>query len=185
MPAPNPLAIFAPGLNQAGVRWMAVGSIASSAYGEFRTTNDVDLVVVISPTQAGALAAAFPLEEFYCPPVDVIEIEAARVERGNFNLMHHETAFKADIYIAKSDSLQDWAMQHRRQLTVDDVPIWIAPPEYVIIGKLEFFREGGSKKHLRDIRGILAITEVDCGLLEKEIARRGLEEAWRSVEKRS
>lgn len=185
MPAPNPLAIFAPGLNRAGVRWMAVGSIASSAYGEFRTTNDVDLVLVISPIQAGALAAAFPLEEFYCPPVDVIQVEAARAERGHFNLIHHETAFKADIYMAKSDSLQDWAMQHRRHLTADNVPIWIAPPEYVIIGKLKFFLEGGSEKHLRDIRGMLAITEVDRVFLETEITRRGLEGAWRAAEKRS
>jgi len=34
MPEDNPLAIFAPGLNALGVPWMAVGSIASSAYGE-------------------------------------------------------------------------------------------------------------------------------------------------------
>jgi len=28
----------------------------------------------------------------------------------------------------------------------------VAAPEYVIVRKLEFFREGGSEKHLRDIR---------------------------------
>lgn len=87
--------------------------------------------------------------------------------------------------MAKSDSLQDWAMQHRRHLTADNVPIWIAPPEYVIIGKLKFFLEGGSEKHLRDIRGMLAITEVDRVFLETEITRRGLEGAWRAAEKRS
>jgi hypothetical protein len=182
MPAPNPLAVFAPGLNQAGVRWMAVGSVASNAYGEFRTTNDVDLIVVMSPMQASALAAAFPLEKFYCPPAGVIEVEAARPERGHFNLIHHDTAFKADIYVAKPDSLQNWALQHRRELTTDNLPIWIAPPEYVIIGKLEFFREGGSEKHLRDIRGMLAGTEIDRSFLEKEIAQRGLEDAWRKCQ---
>src|SRR5439155_21191481 len=57
-----------------------------------------------------------------------------------------------------------------------------APPEYVIIGKLEFFGEGGSEKHLRDIRGMLAMTEVDRAVLEKEIARRSLEDAWRKCQ---
>jgi hypothetical protein len=185
MPAPNPLAIFAPGLNQAGVVWMAVGSIASNAYGEFRTTNDVDLIVVISPTQANAMAAAFPIEKFYCPSADVIKLEAERPERGHFNLIHHETAFKADVYIARHDSLQDWALQHRRELIADNVPVWIAPPEYVIIGKLEFFRESGSEKHLRDIRAMLAVTEIDRELLAREISSRGLEEIWRQSGKES
>ena len=50
MPEGNPLAIFAPGLNALGVPWMAVGSIASSAYGERRTTLDVDVVAVDAMT---------------------------------------------------------------------------------------------------------------------------------------
>lgn len=162
--------------------WMAVGSIASNAYGEFRTTNDVDLIVIIPPTQAAPFANAFPLADFYCPPPDVIKLEAARPERGHFNLIHHETAFKADIYVAKQDSLQNWAIQHRRELLVANVPVWIAPPEYVIIGKLEFFREGGSEKHLRDIRGMLAATDIDRGFLEKEIAERNLMDVWRKCQ---
>lgn len=182
MPTPNPLAIFAPGLNQAGIMWMAVGSIASNAYGEFRTTNDVDLVVIIPPSRIEAFADAFPVAEFYCPPPEVIKQEAARPERGHFNLIHHETAFKADIYVAKQDSLHNWAIQHRRELVAENVPVWIAPPEYVIIGKLEFFREGGREKHLRDIRGMLAATEIDRAFLETEIAERNLTDAWRKCQ---
>jgi predicted MarR family transcription regulator len=63
--------------------------------------------------------------------------------------------------------------------------VWLAPPEYIIVHKLEFFREGGREKHLRDVRGMLAVTDIDRPLLEKEIAERGLEEAWRAVEKRN
>ncbi len=60
-----------------------------------------------------------------------------------------------------------------------DVPVFIAPPEYVIISKLEFFREG--EKHLRDIPGMLAVTDVDLALLDDEVARRGLAEQWQLV----
>lgn len=103
MPNPNPLAIFAPRLNQLGVRWMAVGSIATNAYGEFRTTLDVDVILVLAAEDAARFAQAFPETEFYCPPVDVIKLEAARPARGHFNLIDHETGFKADIYLATSD----------------------------------------------------------------------------------
>ena len=39
--------------------------------------------------------------------------------------------------------------------------------EYVVIKNLEFLREGGSEKHVRDIRGILAGIDVDRALVER------------------
>jgi len=35
---------------------------------------------------------------------------------------------------------------------------WFASPESVIVNKLIFHREGGSEKHLEDIRGMLNAT---------------------------
>jgi hypothetical protein len=185
MPESNPLAIFAPGLNAVGVPWMAVGSIASIAYGERRTTLDLDVVAVVKKHNAGRFLSAFPEADFYCPPAEVIQQESARSERGHFNLIHHRSVYKADIYIATEDAFDRWAFQNRRALTAGQTPVWLAPPEYVIVHKLEFYREGGSEKHLRDIRGILLATETDGAFLEKEIAARGLQEVWRAVEKRS
>jgi hypothetical protein len=178
MPAANPLAIFAPRLNASGVRWMAVGSIASNAYGEARTTLDLDVVMVIPAQNARRFAAAFPEESFYCPPPDVIEIEASRSKRGHFNVIDHATMFKADVYIAGGDPFEGWAFRNRRQLSVEETADWIAPPEYVAIHKLEFFREGGSEKHLRDIRGMLAVTDLDRAVIEREARERGLLDQW-------
>ena len=76
-------------------------------------------------------------------------------------------------------------MQHRREISINDTEVSIAPPEYVIIGKLEFFREGGSEKHLRDIRGMLAVTDVETDFLEEEIEQRGLSEVWRECKRAS
>ena len=183
MPADNPLAIFAPGLNALGVPWMAVGSIASGAYGERRSTLDVDVVAVVGKQHAIRFLSVFPETDFYCPPPEVIEIESARPEHGHFNLIHHHSVYKADIYIATGTEFERWAFKNRRQLMVGETPVWLAPPEYVIVHKLEFFREGGSEKHLRDIRGMLAVTKVDRALLEREIEATQLQDAWRAVEK--
>ncbi len=76
-------------------------------------------------------------------------------------------------------------MQHRREISINDTEVSIAPPEYVIIGKLEFFREGGSEKHLRDIRGMLAVTDVETDFLEEEIEQRGLNKVWRECKRAS
>ena len=178
MALPKVATLIADRLNSAGVKWMATGSIAAMSYGEYRVTNDVDIVLVLSERDIEKLVAAFPLEEFYCPPEDVIRTEAAREEHGHFNLIHHETGFKADVYIAGNDALTSWALRQRQPVRLEESVIWLAPPEYVIIGKLEFYREGASEKHLRDIRGMLAVTDVDGALLEKEITQRGLTDVW-------
>lgn len=181
MSGDNPLAIFAPGLNALGVSWMIVGSIASIAYGERRTTLDVDVVAIVASHHAARFKIAFPEEDFYCPPAEVIATESTRSERGHFNLIHHHSIYKAHIYPADGSDFQRWAFAHRRTAQVGEMPIWLAPPEYVIIHKLEFFREGGSEKHLREIRGMLAVSDVDQALLAREIDQRSLQEFWQQA----
>lgn len=178
MALPKTVALIADRLNQTGLIWMATGSIAAMTYGDYRATSDVDVILVLAPSNVAKINTAFPLNEFYCPPMDVMALEAAREQRGHFNLIHHETGFKADIYLAGTDRLTQWALAHRQRIPFEESIVWVAPPEYVIIGKLEFFREGGSEKHLRDIRGMLKETEIDRVFLEKEIAVRGLSEVW-------
>jgi len=127
----------------------------------------------------------FPETEFYCPPRDVVEIECARERRGHFNLIHFDTGFKADVYVSSDDSLHTWAIHNRRLIDIQGTQLWLAPPEYVILHKLEFFREGGGEKHLRDIRGMVENTDIDNAMLEKEVAARALGEAWRAIKKQN
>ena len=63
--------------------------------------------------------------------------------------------------------------------------IWLAPPEYVILRKLEFYREGGSDKHLRDIAGILELSSQDLNLarLHEMVRTHRLLEEWEKVKK--
>ena len=62
--------------------------------------------------------------------------------------------------------------------------IVVAPPECVIVRKLEFYREGGSEKHLRDIRSMLAVSgdQIDRKELDEWIRARGLAKEWKAVE---
>ena len=42
----------------------------------------------------------------------------------------------------------------------------MAAIEYVIVKKLEYFREGGSAKHLSDIKNILKISEDEIDFIK-------------------
>jgi hypothetical protein len=148
----NLFLLFTDKLEAIGLTYMVTGSVAGILYGEPRLTHDVDLVVEIADdAQAEALVAAFPLEEFYCAPLEVVQLEARRSHRGHFNIIHHESGFKADIYLT-SDSLHREALKKRRTFDIAGSRLQVAPPEYVVIRKLEYFKEGGSAKHLADIR---------------------------------
>ncbi len=173
--------IFTSALEGIGVEYMVTGSVAAMIYGEPRMTNDVDLVLHLTAKQLGAFCAAFPDKHFYCPPVEIMRIELARREHAHFNLIHHETGLKADCYLFTGDELHAWALRRRTRIELEGgVAMWIAPAEYVIVRKLEYFREGGSDKHLRDIQGIVAQSSesVDWTLVEEACAKRGLRELY-------
>jgi hypothetical protein len=178
MPAPSPLAPFVDPLERLGFPYCVTGSVAASVYGEPRLTADIDVVLLLDAGGIAALRAAFPEDAYYVPPDETLRLETARAVRGMFNLIHHATQFKADIYLAAGDPLHAWALAHRRRISLEGSALWLAPPEYVILRKLEYFREGSQDKHLRDVRFILAGTDVDRGLLEREVARLGLAAEW-------
>ena len=152
MAEPNLFQIFTSRFNQTEIDYMVTGSIAAIIYGQPRLTHDVDLVVELHRDQIPKLLDQFPQDLFYCPPEEVIRIEIARESRGHFNLIHHDTAFKADIYPINSEQLHHWAIANRRKVIVDNDTLWLAPPEYVIVRKLQYYREGHSSKHLTDIQ---------------------------------
>jgi len=179
MPARSPLAPFLEPLERLGLPYCVTGSVAASVYGEPRLTADIDVVLLLSVEGIAPLRSAFPDREYYVPPDETLRLELARSSRGMFNLIHHVSRFKADIYLAARDPLHAWALEHRRRISLEESGAWIAPPEYVILRKLEYLREGGQDKHLRDIRFILAATAVDHAFVESEVTRLGLHTQWR------
>ena len=50
----------------------------------------------------------------------------------------------------------------------------------MILLKLEYFKEGGSEKHIGDIRGMLEISAdaIDRDILDHWIPKLGLTDAW-------
>jgi len=176
--------VFTDRLEQAGLTYMATGSVASMLYGIPRFTHDIDVVIDVSPQQIRLLSKAFPLEDFYCPPDEVLQIECHRPRRGHFNIIHHATGFKADCYVHGTDELQAWGLARRKRIDfTSERGLWTAPPEYVIVRKLEYFREGHSEKHLVDIRGMLEVSGdlIDLSTVAAWASKLGLQPEWKEA----
>jgi hypothetical protein len=183
MLAPDFVTLFAAPLESIGVPYMVTGATAAIIYGQPRVTNDLDVVLELAATDIERLRAAFPESDYHVPSVDEIAIELARASRAHFNLIHFATGLKADFYPAGADPLHRWAMPRRRRVPHASAAISVAPPEYVILRKLEYFREGRSSKHATDIRAILEMSgdQIERTILLDWIARLGLESTWHEI----
>ena len=178
------LTAFVAPLENSKIPYFVTGSIASIFYGEPRLTHDIDIVIHLSPMDIHKLSSFFPLEQYYLPPEEVIQIEIRRRPFGHFNLIHHDSGLKADIYPDAEDPFHAWAFQNRKRVDLGkNVELWLAPPEYLITRKLEYYREGGSDKHLQDIKKMLPQVQasLDIKYLEKELNQRQLISYWQKI----
>lgn len=179
MTAPDLIGLFVQPLESIGASYMITGGVASVIYGDPRFTRDVDIVLELPPPEVGSLASAFEAPEFYVPSTDTLKEEAARPEGGHFNIIHGETALRADVYLTGDDPLTAWAFERRARMSVDDGEIWVAPIEYVILRKLEYYEHSRSDRHLRDVAMMLRISgeAVDADALHGWSERLGMRDA--------
>jgi hypothetical protein len=180
---PELLRYAAIALEDCGIEYALVGSLASSTWGEIRFTQDIDFVVRLSRVQGENLCEAFSGDEFY---ISLPAVRTAVEKQTQFNVIYPSTHNKIDFMVIGQDG---WAKSQieRRQLRnpSGNFECYVAAPEDVILGKLLYYREGGSDKHLRDIRGIFAVSGeiIDLGYLEKWVAELGLIEVWGEARK--
>ena len=59
-------------LDRANIPYFLVGSLASMYYGRPRFTRDIDLVLKLHPKHVLDFEQLFPIEEYDCPPREVI-----------------------------------------------------------------------------------------------------------------
>ncbi len=161
--------------------YLVTGSIATILYGEPRFTNDIDVVVQLPAELATAFLEAFPAPEF---SVDSESARAAIAGRRQLNILHPASGLKVDVMIPRMDAFDHSRFSRARRVhPAPGLSADFAAPEDVILKKLQWYDQGGSEKHLRDIAGILRISpgEVDRDYITRWARELGLSELWERV----
>ena len=168
-------------VEEQGITYLLVGSLASGVYGEPRLTHDIDVVLELRPDQVARLCEAFPAADYY------VSEKAAReavAKGGQFNVIHPASGNKIDFMIARQDAWgRSQISRRRREQILPGRPGYTAAPEDVIIGKLWYYREGGSEKHLRDIAAMLQVSgdQIDKEYINRWVQQLGFTEEWQAV----
>jgi len=175
-------------LERAGVRYAIGGSWASTAFGEPRFTNDVDILAEFTLDSLDGFLAALP-------PFYVVDPDEARTSfrlGRPFNVIYMPLAFKFDLFSARAFPLGVQELDRAVFLAgsgLSEAPAPFVTPEDILLAKLHWFREGGevSAVQWRDIQGIIRNCSgtLDREYLQQNSSRLGLlfllERAFRDV----
>ncbi len=163
------------------VTYMLVGAFASSAYGEPRTTRDIDVVVKLESGDIAVLCRAFPPSDYY------LSSEAAQDavrHGGQFNVIHGASGHKIDFMIARTD---DWGRhqiaRRQRVAVLPGLLSYSASAEDVMLGKMIYYQESRHSRHLNDIDAIMTVSgdQIDRAYVTHWAEQLGVADLWRDI----
>ena len=168
-------------LENVGILYMVVGSVASSHHGRPRMTHDAD--IVIDPTSGSLDALVQHLIEsgFY---VDRHRPREALAARSQFNVIDIESASKVDLIIRKDRTFSREEFHRRYQTEISEgVRLDLATAEYTILSKLEWANKSGeSEKQISDVAGILDVrSDLDYAYIVRWAEKLGVLDSWKRV----
>lgn len=134
------LALFE-ALDQLGIQYAVGGSFASSYHGIARATQDMDLVVELPANRVRDLYRAVT-PHFYADEETMLDA----IRRGlSFNLIHLDSGFKFDLFVAGRHPLGPDQILHRRRVSTallggDPLAVNMVSAEDIVLVKLLWYR---------------------------------------------
>src|SRR5262245_45095694 len=158
-------------LRQLNISYLVGGSLASSVHGIVRSTRDVDIIADIRMEHIAPLSATLS-KEFYADP----EMMREALRRGRpFNLIHHQSSFKFDVFPLSPDAHSQ--AEFERRITVEFpfegevLTFYVSSPEDTILAKLVWYRAGNevSETQWSDVLDVIRVKQdlLDLGYLRR------------------
>lgn len=165
-------------LDSLGIVYAIGGSMASSAYGTMRFTQDADITVQPFSQAAGRFYDLVK-EEFY---ISEQAMHQALDRHGSFNIIHFETGFKIDLFVQRPSEFEQRLLERRRTAKLSDESgreLSIVSPEDIVLLKLRWFKETDctSERQWNDVLGVLRVQRelLDFEYLADSARKLGLE----------
>ncbi len=155
------------------ISYYVTGGVAAVAYGETRTTQDLNVVLAIDLIDLPPLAAMLETAGFYVSGLD--DVVAQRM--FSFQATQIETISRVDLMIADSTEYARIQLSRRQTIPIGaGKDVYFAAPEDVIINKLLWGKSSQSEKQWRDVLSIMKTQQesLDYGYISEWADRLGL-----------
>jgi hypothetical protein len=135
-----------------GISYYVTGGVAAVAYGETRTTQDLDVVIAIDLADLPRIATIFETAGFYVSGLD--DVIAKRM--SSFQVTQIATISRADLMIPNATEYSRIQLSRRQTIQIGTgKDVYFASPEDVIINKLVLGKSSQPEKQWRDVLSII------------------------------
>ncbi|NJL85160.1 MAG: hypothetical protein HC886_03005 [Leptolyngbyaceae cyanobacterium SM1_1_3] len=158
-----------------GIPYYVTGGLAAITYGEYRTTQDVDVVIDASLKDIPRLVIRLEQAGFYIPGIE--DVQAGRMR--TLSITHIETIARADLVVADSNAFEGVKFKRRQQIDIPGrVSLFFVSAEDLVLNKLQWRRHTQSEKQWRDILGVLKTqsSTLDMAYMRKWAKQLGVED---------
>lgn len=162
-------------LKKAEIPYMLTGSFAANFYAVPRMTRDIDIVIEIHVSDVDKILEIFQ-DDFYINKTSIIE---AINHQDMFNIIHAESVFKIDFIIRKNETYRDVEFRRKREILLNNTPIYIVAPEDLIISKLFWAKDSLSEMQLKDVKNLFqTIKNLDTGYIDRWVKELNLNHVY-------
>ena len=173
-------------LEAAHLTYLIGGAVAVWAWGDVRTTRDLDVVIELPIEQIASLSQELKKRDMLVP-IDII-IDLLLEDRGDLpiNAIHLHTGYKAELFLLRADDKHRALSLTRRRLVDLGPPlgqVYVHSPEDLILNKLCYFSLSRQPKHVRDIRSMILTVgdELDLAYIEAWAEQLDVTEVWQEI----
>ena len=173
-------------IEAAEIEYMIGGAVAAWAWGEPRSTLDLDLVVNIPLESVNRLSDELKKRKMLVPAEIILDnILKDRIDLP-INAIHMDSGYKADLYpVRAGDELRASAFKRRQEINLGESfgQVYLHSPEDLIIYKLWYYSLSQQTKHIRDITSIVMTLndELDYSYIEMWVIKKGIINIWREL----
>lgn len=160
------------------VDYVIVGGIAAVAWGNIRTTRDVDIILLLKESDIPKFIIRLKDSNF---SITEDEVKTAMKEKGHFTIFDKLSVYHIDAKGVYGKTEME-TLKHRRKIDLNGLNCYIASPEDIIANKLLFGRE----QDIKDAEGIYVrqLEKLDRKLLEKRCKDLGVWKEFLNMKKK-
>ncbi len=175
-------------LEATGIDYLLGGSLALIAWGEPRSTLDVDIVISLPGERIRELSRELEKRQMLVPPEILLDLLIQPEGDLPVNAIHLESGHKAELFLLRTgDAFRQSALARRRLIDIGEPlgEVFVHAPEDLMLNKVHYYALSRQPKHVRDIASILVVArdQIDWTYFTKWARRLDLLDVWLEVKR--